>query len=297
VTPEPYQCSAAGQEALRSARVEVNTIAGQLAAEYPATNQSVGVLVQDFNNRFNGGETAPVFVSLLWAVGFVLLIGCANVATLLLAHAVGRSREVSIRATLGAAFGWLISLWGLRVFDAALVPAVKPTYIDFSMDFRVMAYLLAITIGTGIVFGLAPALQLSRRDIHKALRESGNTPGLLVVREVSLAVVLLAGAGLMVRSLLNTYRANIGVETANILSMSLNLRNKKYPRTEDQILFYDRLKEHLESLPGVESRPWLPTCRLKAPISSRTKPKARRRWRKAAGPGRADWWWVRIIFA
>jgi predicted permease len=268
---------------LTSARAEMSTIAGRLSDAYPATNQGVGVLVQNFNDRFNGGETRLVFRSLLGAVAFVLLIACANVANLLLARAVGRSREISIRATLGASrwrvirqllvesfllsaaaatLGWLIAVWGVRVFDAALVPAVKPAYIDFSMDFTVAAYLAAITLGATTVFGLMPALQLGKLDINAALKEgssaagqSGRTRflfGLLVVTEVSLAVILLAGAGLMIRSLVNTFRADIGVNTANVLSMNVSLRNKKYPRVEDQLLFHDRLKERLETLPGIE---------------------------------------------
>jgi putative ABC transport system permease protein len=269
---------------LTSARGEMSAIAGELSDTYPATNKGVGVLVQNFNDRFNGGETKLVFRSLLGAVAFLLLIACANVANLLLARAVGRSREISIRSTLGASrwrvirqllvessllsaaaatLGWLIAVWGVRVFDAALVPAVKPAYIDFSMDFRVVAYLVAITFGASTVFGLVPALQLGKIDLNAALKEGSNAAGpsgrtrflfgLLVVTEVSLAVVLLAGAGLMIRSLVNTFRADIGVNTANVLSMNVSLRNKKYPRIEDQILFHDRLKERLETLPGIEA--------------------------------------------
>ena len=235
-------------------------MAARLASEYPATNKDIGVVVQNFNDRYNAGATGQLLFWLLWAVGFVLLIACANIANLLLARAVVRSREISIRASLGASrwrvvrqllveslllallgglVGTMLGLWGVRVFDAALVPTVKPPYIDFSVDARVVGYLFAITLGTGILFGLAPALQLSKLDINTTLKDGGNVVGqsrrtrvlsaALVVTEVALAVILLTGAGLMIRSFVNTSRADIGVDPANVLSLSVNLRRTKYP--------------------------------------------------------------------
>ena len=270
--------------ALRSARAEMEAAASHLASEYPATNKDVGVVVQNFNDRYNAGETGRLLFWLLWAVGFVLLIACANIANLLLARAVGRAREVSIRASLGAsrwrvvrqllveslllaiiggACGTVLGLWGVRVFDAVLVPAVKPAYIDFSVDATVILYLFAITLATGILFGLAPALQLSKLDINATLKDGGNVvgqsrrvrrlSGLLVVAEVALAVVLLTGAGLMIRSFVNTTRADIGVDPAPLLSLSVNLRRTKYPRQDDQVRFYEQLKARLEAVPGIET--------------------------------------------
>jgi predicted permease len=274
----------ASHATLGAARAELSAIASRLADEYPTTNKDVDVIVQNFSDRFNGSDTKLVFRSLLGAVAFVLLIACANVANLQLAGAVGRVREISIRASLGAsrwrvvrqlfvesflvsaaaaALGWLIAVWGVRVFDAALVPAVKPPYIDFTMDGRVLAFLAAITIGAGLFCGLAPVLQLSRLDLNGALKEGSSAAGssrrtrflfgMLVVTEMSLAVILLAGAGLMIRSLLNTFRTDIGVNTSNVLSMYVNLRSTKYPRLEDRVLFYDRLKERLGTLPDIEA--------------------------------------------
>jgi len=268
---------------IRSARAELTVIASRLAAQYPDTNKDIGVVVQNFNDRFNNNDTSRLFVALLWAVGFVLLIACANIANLLLARAVGRSREISIRAGLGAnrariiqqllvestllaglgaVAGSVLGVWGIRVFDAALVPAVKPPYIDFSIDGRVLAYLASITMVTGILFGLAPALQLSRLDLNTFVKEGGVTgrsrrarflSGALVVVEMSLAVVLLAGAGLMIRSLVNTSRAEIGVEATHVLSMNMNLRSARYPRVESHVQFYDTLKARLEALPTIEA--------------------------------------------
>jgi predicted permease len=269
---------------VRSANAQIAVAAARLAQAYPATNKDIGALVQNFNDRFNAGDTPRLLIWLLWAVVFVLLIACANVANLLLARAVVRTREISIRASLGAsrrriivqllgesavlaalaaAIGLALGVWGVRVFDAALVPAVKPAYIDFSIDARVYLYLTGITFVTALLFGLAPALQLSRLDINTLLKQGGSVAGrsrrarglsgTLVIAEVALAVVLLAAAGLMIRSLRNTNRVDIGIDPANILSLNVNLRAATYPRPEDRVAFYDRLLERLHALPGVES--------------------------------------------
>jgi putative ABC transport system permease protein len=269
---------------LKSAGIEMDTLSRRLSTEYSATNKDFGVTVKNFNDFANGGKIRVVFVAMLGAVGFVLLIACANVANLMLGRAVGRSREISIRTALGAsrwriirqllvesviisivggALGWLIALWGIRVFDSAVSPLGKPPFIIFTADYTVLAYIAAITLGTGILFGLAPALRLSRMDINLALKDGGHgTSGalrgkylsaILVVAEMSLAVVLLAGAGLMIRSFLKLYQMPLGANTDHVLSMRLLLRDSKYPNPSDEIAFHQLLTARMQALPGVEA--------------------------------------------
>ena len=154
-------------------------------------------------------------------------------------------------------------LGGLRWFDAGTGGVVKPVWMNLSLDRTAFVYLAAISIGTGILFGLAPALRLTRIDIHSAIKDGGHgavggrrgvsLAGLLIVFEMAICIVLLAGAGLMIRSAVNLYGAPVGVNTSDVLTMRLNLPAAKYPRPEDQIAFHRLLKARLESLPGVEA--------------------------------------------
>lgn len=266
----------------KSVAAEMETIARNLQKAYPATNQEITAVAHSFSEEFNGPQVRTLLAALMGAVAFVLLIACANVANLLLARAVDRSREISIRIAIGAGrwriiqqllvesvllsilggfLGWLIALWGLRVFDAAVRDQVPP-WMNFWMDYRGFVFLAAVSIGTGLLFGLAPALRLSKLDVNTTLREGGRgssggkrtryLTGALVVTEMALAVVLLAGAGLMIRSFLNIYKTNPGVKTNNVLVMRLFLPEAKYPRDEDQVTFHQRLKARLDSLPGVD---------------------------------------------
>jgi putative ABC transport system permease protein len=269
---------------VKSARAEMETISRNLQAAYPATNQGLDASVRTFNEFYEGPWLMTIFESMLGAVSFVLLIACANVANLLLGRAVGRMREISIRMALGAGrwriirqllvesvvlsaagglFGWLIAIWGVRAFDLAVIPYAKPVWMNFSMDYRVFTYLAVISIGSGILFGLAPALRLASVDVNTSLKDGGrgsstgargkHLSSILVIAEVALAVVLLAGAGLMVRTFLNVYRASLGVNENNVLTMRLALPTSKYPKPTDQIAFHERLKPRLLALPGVAS--------------------------------------------
>ena len=269
---------------IESARAEMTTLARRRATEFPDTNRDSGIRVQRFNEMATPDRLRVVFLALLGAVGFVLLIACANVANLLLARALGRTREISIRAALGAGrwrvirqllveslllssagggFGWLIAQWGIRTFDAAVIPTGKPEWIDFSMDYRAFWYLAAISIGTGLLFGLVPALRLAKLDVNSGLKDGGrgagaglrgrSLAGALVVTEMALAVILLSGAGLMVRSFLYAYSSSIGVPTANLLTMRVTLPDAKYPKASEKVTFYQNLTQQLAALPGVDS--------------------------------------------
>jgi putative ABC transport system permease protein len=270
---------------INTANAEVSTIAQRLATAYPIENKDIGARVIDYNEYFAGSESEIriVFIAMLGAVGFVLLIACANVANLQLGRAVSRMREISIRVALGAGrwriirqllveslilsvagglIGWMIALWGIRTFDKAVIPNGKPQSLDFSMDVHALLYLAAITIGTGLLFGLAPALRLSKLDVNTSLKDGGRgssgggrgkyLSGLLVVVEMALAVVLLAGAGLMIRSFMNAYRSDLGIQSADILKMRIDLPNAKYLHPDQRLAFFDRLKARTDTLPGVE---------------------------------------------
>jgi predicted permease len=268
------------------AQAEIEAITGRLAAQFPDSNKELtGALVQTFNERFNGGDIRQVFLALMGAVGFVLLISCANVANLLLSRAAHRAREISVRVALGASrwrvirqllveslllgflgggFGLLLAVVGVRLFDAALpADSGKPYWIEFTIDWTVIGYLAGICIVTSIVFGLAPALQVSRTNVNEVMKEGGRgnagtrrsrwMSATMVVVEIALTLVLLVGAGLMMRSFLNTYAIDIGIRTDYLMSMELQLPNTKYPKNENRLAFYDRLAPRLAAVAGAES--------------------------------------------
>lgn len=273
----------ARHESIAAARAEMTLLAARLETQYPETNKDTGALVRTYNDYFTGRETRLTVLALLGAVAFVLLIACANVANLMLARAVNRSREVSIRTALGAGrwrvirqllvesfmlaaaggvLGSLLGVWGVRIFEATWIAGDRPAYLTFTMDYRVLAYLAAVTIGTGILFGLAPALRLSKIDINSVLKDGGHGSSIgvrprrlstvLVITEMALAFVLLAGAGLMIRSFLYMTGTPMGARTDHLMSMAVILRPAKYPTDAAQISFHEQLKARLDAVPGVE---------------------------------------------
>ena len=260
------------------ARAEMIAIGQRLATDYPDTNQNIQPKVQTFNEQMNGGPIRAIFLSLMGAVGFVLLIACANVANLLLARSAARSREISVRVSLGAsrwrivrqllmeslilavisgALGLFLANFGVKAFDAVTQDVGKPYWIQFTMDGSVIAFFMAICLGTAVVFGLAPALHVSKTDVNEVLKEGGRSgsagirvkrwSGVLIVAELALTVVLLAGAGFMLRNFMNLYRMDLGIETSHLISTSLALPDRKYPSLEQRLAFYERLQERLQS--------------------------------------------------
>ena len=269
---------------MRTAQAEMDTIGRRLASAYPLTNQGVKPHLARFPEAFLGRHAAALYGAIWGSVGFVLLIACANLANLLLARALGRSREISIRIALGAGrgriirqlliesvmlssfggfFGWGIAVGGVGVYERLADFPGSYNHWVYAWDGRVFAYLVAISIATGLLFGLAPSLRLSKLDIHTALKDGGRgaTGGagrkglsaLLVTGEMALAIVLLAGAGLMLRSFLNIYTADLGIRTENILTAGVRLPADRYPDAEAQIAYFEGLASHLKAVPGVES--------------------------------------------
>jgi len=266
----------------KQAQAEMDTIAGRLREQYKDTNASLGIGVVPLREHFVGKiETALTL--LLGAVGFVLLIACANVANLLLARSVARKKEIAIRAALGAgrfrlirqlltesvllamigsALGLALAYGEIKIL-IALNPANIPRLSEIHIDSRVLAFTFVIAIVTGLVFGLAPALDSSRTDLNETLKEGarGSTGGiagrrvrnLLVVSEVALTVMLLIGAALMMRSLYSLQKVKPGFNPENVLTMMVNVPAYKYSKDDQIRTFYQQALDRIQSLPGVQS--------------------------------------------
>ena len=267
----------------RQAETELAGLMGQIERQHPDTNKNAGIAVMTFNERFNGGPIRAVFLALLGAVGFVLLIACANVANLLLARSATRTREVAVRFALGASrmrvirqllvesillaclggvFGLGLAYFSVGLFDAAVADVGKPYWIVFEFDPLVFAYFAGICLTTGIIFGLAPALQVSRTNVNEVLKEGGRgTAGAvrarrlvsaMVVAELTLTLVLLVGAGLMIRSFFKLYSLDLGADTSDMLTMRVALQGQKYAGPEQRRLLYDNLTARLQAIPGMK---------------------------------------------
>jgi predicted permease len=262
------------------ATAEMNALAAQLGREHPGFDNGWRVRLIPLSQEVIG-KSQRLLLVLMGAVGFVLLIACANAANLLLARATARTREMAVRSALGAgryrlirqmltesilialvgaAVGALIATGGIKAL-VALLPPDFPRAHTIHVDATVFAFTFAIALATGILFGLAPALQTSRADLTQALRESGRSStgsgrqlhlrSLLVVAEVSLAFVLLIGAGLMLRSFVNLLHTDPGFRPEHVLTATLSLPRQQYKKDVDIAGFYDRLTRNLATLPGV----------------------------------------------
>ena len=265
-----------------AANAEAATLSNALAREFPATNRDVPFVVTDFRGYALPGRVSLLFTVMLGAVGFVLLVACANVANLMLARSVGRAREVALRTAIGASrgrivrqllieslilsiaggsLGLVLAVWGVGVFDRAIVDTGRPLWLDFSVDLTVLGYLAAIVGLTTILFGLAPAMRISRVETMAIMKEGTVGAGRggghflmssLVVVEMTLSVILLAGAGVMIRSFLNVYHVELGFQRSGLTTFRLQTA-RVYDTTEQRARALADLVDRLGSLPFVEA--------------------------------------------
>jgi putative ABC transport system permease protein len=265
---------------LKTANAELATIAKQLEREHPDSNAKVGAFAVPLREHL-AGDIRPAILVLLGAVCFVLLIACANVANLLLARASGKRREMAMRLTLGASrpriiaqvlteslllaifaglAGLLLSQWGVR-FLSSLVPTGLAPLGASAVDRRVFLFTLAISVATGIVFGVIPAIRISSLDLATSLKNDGGRGAVgsgggrlrdaLVVSEVTLAIVLLAGAALMIRSFENLVHLDPGFRADHVLTVRTPMQMQKYDTQARRAAFYDQVLDKVEGLPGV----------------------------------------------
>jgi putative ABC transport system permease protein len=264
------------------AQSDMNLIATQLQQQYPDTNAQKGVNIVPLRKQLVGKVESYLYL-LFGAVGFVLLIACANVAGLLLARVTARHKEVAVRIALGASrwriirqlltesiilsalsglLGLLFAYAGIKLL-VALTPPEVPRLNEIGLHVPVFLWTLAISILTGVLFGLAPALQASRPDLNDALKKSagrnqggfqrGGLRNPLIVAEVALALLLSVGAGLMIKSFMRLQQVSPGFEPNNLLTMNISLPRQKYKEPQQANAFFDQVAEHIKTVPGVKS--------------------------------------------
>jgi putative ABC transport system permease protein len=266
---------------LAQAQADTDTIAAHLAQQFPDSNTGWNLRLVSLREQLVGGTRTTLFV-LFGAVGFVLLIACANVANLLLVRAAARQKEIALRTALGAsrlriirqmlteslllsivggALGALLAVWGVQLLVTLSANTLPPT-ADVKIDGYVLAFTFAISILTGLLFGLAPAFRTAKVGLIDSLKDGARgtegtlrnrTRSLLVVFESAVAVVLLIGAGLLVRSLIALQSVDPGFDANNVLAVRIDITNKKYLAEGRLANFFEELESRVSSIPGVQS--------------------------------------------
>ncbi|MFN2531307.1 MAG: ABC transporter permease [Pyrinomonadaceae bacterium] len=298
---------------LAQAQAELDTIGARLEQQYPDFDTQWGVTVVPLQTQITGDIRKPLLI-LLGAVVFVLLIACANVANLLLARAAARRKEIALRVGLGAgrwriarqlltesvmlagiggAMGLLLAWWGTRAL-VALSPPTLNNLRDVKVNLTVLAFTLGISLITGIIFGLAPAFESMRLAIQDALKEGGRNVGsaagshklrnVFVITQVALALVLLIGAGLMLKSLRRLEAVDPGFNPSNVLTMRVSLPSRKYDSDQKQLNFFKSALAQVRALPGVEAVGAINTLPFNGPHSG-TLVEVEGQPKAAPGPG------------
>jgi putative ABC transport system permease protein len=265
-----------------AANAELSAIASQWAGQYPESNTGVGMRVVPLHQQVTG-KVRPALWLLLGAVALVLLIACANIINLMLVRSASRRKEIAVRATLGAGrrrllrqlltesitlsllgggAGVLLGSWGVQAL-LALNPIPLPRYNQIRLDLTVLVFTLVASVVTGIVFGLAPAWQTLKFDLHTALKEGGRAAiadsgqrrlsAVLVIAETAMAMVLLIGAGLLLKSFAHLLDVKPGFVTENVLTMQVGLPNTSYTEPQKRIAFLKQLETNLAAAPEVSS--------------------------------------------
>jgi predicted permease len=279
---------------LDQADAQFQQVVRRLQVQYPETNRVMGAGMTPLHAFLVGDTRLPLLI-LLAAVGLLLLIACANVGNLLLVRAAGREREMAVRLALGAgrlrlvrqalteslvlsliggAAGLALGWWGTRAL-VALQPPEMLRVREFGVDWSVLAFVVAITTASGLLFGIAPALWSSRRIPAEALREGGRTGSegrrirrwgdSLVIGEVALALMLTVGAGLLVRSFWQLQQVNPGFESRGVLAVSIDLPDSRYETGDKAAAFFDELLRRVRALPGVDDAGAVSQLPLTAP--------------------------------
>jgi putative ABC transport system permease protein len=268
----------------REAEAEFSGIARQLQAAYPkAMEDIVGTRIETFTERYIGGGGRPMLITVMVATAFVLLIACANVANLLLSRSTSRAREIAARMALGATrwrivrqllvesavlgvagggLGLFIASAGTGMLDAAVRGSV-PYWVVFRLDYSVFAYVAAICLLTAAAFGLGPALQVSKANSAEVLKEGGRGSvgsrrnrrfgTVMVVTELALTIILLVGAGTMIRSFVTLYFVDLGLDVERLMAMRVQLPATRYPTAETRRAFFDQLQSKIEAVAGIEA--------------------------------------------